>query len=323
MQPTVQFIDDDQRILDSLRRSLMSNNIGWNMVFDSDPVSASEWAMENDPEVIVCDMRMPGMDGISLLKKLRRGGVRSRAIVLTGYDDMDVAQAAVNDCEVFRFYTKPCALDTLIGSIEDGIKADARTGAPDLVRLSSENEIFDILAGGLILLDSTASIIYTNTQANRILGEAGGLQRDSKGKLQLRFRGKLLDMPRLLDRARAESRVNGVAVDPGDADFPLSLLIQHLTNADQFACFISDPRTVSTPSAEAIARVLNISPSEAGLVYQLARGASVAEAAKLCNLSVQSARTYLKRVFQKTRVRRQPELVRLVYSLFNNQIDES
>jgi CheY-like chemotaxis protein len=46
------------------------------------------------PDVILLDVKMPGLDGLSLMKSLRQTGVKVPIFVMTGYDSMDVAQEA-------------------------------------------------------------------------------------------------------------------------------------------------------------------------------------------------------------------------------------
>jgi two-component system, response regulator, stage 0 sporulation protein F len=51
--------------------------------------------IQHQPDVILLDIRMPGVDGLSLLKSLREMGVRTPAVVITGYDSTSVAIEAL------------------------------------------------------------------------------------------------------------------------------------------------------------------------------------------------------------------------------------
>jgi CheY-like chemotaxis protein len=73
------------------------------------------------PAVIVSDMRMPGMDGATLLKHVRQLYPETTRILLTGEPGRDAAIAAVNDGQIFRFLTKPCPPDQLRSAIEAGV----------------------------------------------------------------------------------------------------------------------------------------------------------------------------------------------------------
>jgi DNA-binding NtrC family response regulator len=79
--------------------------------------------MEHGPfAVIVTDERMPGMDGIQVLAKVREVMPDTVRVMLTGKYDIDTAIEPVNQGEIFRFLTKPCDTETFIKALEDGIK---------------------------------------------------------------------------------------------------------------------------------------------------------------------------------------------------------
>ena len=73
------------------------------------------------PTVIVSDMRMPGMDGATLLKHVKHQYPETIRILLTGDAGRDAAVAAVNDGQIFRFLTKPCPPDQLRAAIDAAI----------------------------------------------------------------------------------------------------------------------------------------------------------------------------------------------------------
>ena len=68
-------------------------------------------------DVIVSDMRMPGMDGAELLSRVRSEHPEVVRILLTGQADLDAAIAAINEAKVFRFLTKPCSPELLIETV--------------------------------------------------------------------------------------------------------------------------------------------------------------------------------------------------------------
>src|ERR1700744_2345082 len=63
--------------------------------------------------VVVSDMRMPEMDGVQLLAKIKELSPDTVRIMLTGYADLQSAIGAVNEGSIFRFLTKPCEKETL------------------------------------------------------------------------------------------------------------------------------------------------------------------------------------------------------------------
>ena len=71
-KPSVVFVDDDQRILDGLRRSLRTRRQEWDLHFCTSGRQALQQLADAPCDVVVSDMRMPGMDGAELLSHVSR-----------------------------------------------------------------------------------------------------------------------------------------------------------------------------------------------------------------------------------------------------------
>ncbi|MBN2162789.1 MAG: response regulator [Pontiellaceae bacterium] len=119
MTKKILFVDDEQNVLDGIRRQLRRD-------FDIDTANGGEDALkllaENEYAVIVTDMRMPGMDGVNLLKRAEAIAPLSVRMMLTGNSDQQTAIDAVNHGQIFRFLNKPCATESLISSLQAGVK---------------------------------------------------------------------------------------------------------------------------------------------------------------------------------------------------------
>ena len=110
------FVDDEQRILDGLRRSLRGKRAEWEMAFVSHGAEALELLGQDPYDVVVSDMRMPGMDGAELLTRVSRRYPEVARVVLSGHIEPDAAiQVAVAG---HRFLTKPSDAESLIAVIE-------------------------------------------------------------------------------------------------------------------------------------------------------------------------------------------------------------
>src|SRR5258706_15301543 len=111
MAERILLVDDDPNLLDGYRRSLsrdflMETALGAQL--------ALKLAAENGPyAVIVSDMRMPGMDGVQFLSKIKAQSPDTIRVMLTGNADMDTAVHAINEGSIFRFLNKPCSKETL------------------------------------------------------------------------------------------------------------------------------------------------------------------------------------------------------------------
>jgi response regulator RpfG family c-di-GMP phosphodiesterase len=117
--PSILCVDDEPRIVDSLAVHLRRD---YQVFAANGGTSALQMLKEKGaPAVIVSDMRMPGMDGATLLKHVRQLYPETTRILLTGEPGRDAAIAAVNEGQIFRFLTKPCPPDQLRSAIEAGV----------------------------------------------------------------------------------------------------------------------------------------------------------------------------------------------------------
>ena len=113
-------VDDEPRILAGYQRHLRRR-----FLVEAAPDGETALAMIKEQEpfaVVVTDLRMPGMDGIRLLEKVKKLSPDTIRIMLTGYADVKSAMAAVNDGNIFRLLTKPCDSQTLIRSLVEAVK---------------------------------------------------------------------------------------------------------------------------------------------------------------------------------------------------------
>jgi len=72
--------------------------------------------------VVVSDLRMPQMDGIQFLARVRESFPETVRMMLTGQADLDAAMDAVNEGDIFRFLAKPCPVETLSKALNAGIE---------------------------------------------------------------------------------------------------------------------------------------------------------------------------------------------------------
>jgi len=106
VQPwTVLCVDDEPSILSALRRVLRAE--GCRLLTAQGGAEALAILATESVDVVVSDMRMPGMDGAQLLARVREEWPGTARILLTGYADMDATIAAINNGQIFRYIHKP------------------------------------------------------------------------------------------------------------------------------------------------------------------------------------------------------------------------
>lgn len=119
-QPHLLCVDDEQNILKSLRRLLMQEAVQIHTA--SSGQEALEIMQQQQFDVIISDMRMPGMDGAEFLRQAFAMQPKTYRILMTGYADIQSTVAAVNEGRINRYIAKPWNNQELITSIQDGIQ---------------------------------------------------------------------------------------------------------------------------------------------------------------------------------------------------------
>jgi response regulator RpfG family c-di-GMP phosphodiesterase len=111
MAEKILLVDDDSHVLDGYRRTLSHE-------FEMETALGGQQALavasEKGPyAVVVSDMRMPGMDGVQLLSRIKALWPDTIRVMLTGHADTETAINAINEGSIFRFLNKPCTKEMM------------------------------------------------------------------------------------------------------------------------------------------------------------------------------------------------------------------
>lgn len=118
--PYVLFVDDEPNVLSAIQRQLRRE---FNLVLAGSGAEATKLTeTQKDIAVIVCDMRMPGMDGVATLEAFERASPDTVRIMLTGNADQETAISAINRGKIFRFLNKPCSEADLRRALLDALR---------------------------------------------------------------------------------------------------------------------------------------------------------------------------------------------------------
>jgi ActR/RegA family two-component response regulator len=119
MAEKILLVDDDPLILEGHKRSLSREFL---LETALGPMQALKLLTDNGPyAVVVSDMRMPEMDGIHFLSQVKSVSPETVRVMLTGYADIETAMSAINEGNIFRFLTKPCAREILAKTLTAGL----------------------------------------------------------------------------------------------------------------------------------------------------------------------------------------------------------
>ncbi|HLK48762.1 MAG TPA: HD domain-containing phosphohydrolase [Bryobacteraceae bacterium] len=120
MSKRILFVDDDPRVLQAFERQFYKRfeirtaigpELGLQAIATDGPFAA-----------VVSDLRMPGMNGIEFLTRVRQISPDIVRVMLTGDADLSAAMAAVNEGKIFQFLTKPCPSDMLTRTLESSLE---------------------------------------------------------------------------------------------------------------------------------------------------------------------------------------------------------
>jgi len=123
-QISVLFVDDEQNVRSGLQRMLRGMRGSWNMRFAGSGNEALEMMRTLPADVVVSDMRMPGMDGRELLARIEQGFPNTVRIILSGQCDRENTLRTVGRTHLFL--AKPCETDRLIDAINRACRLRAK-----------------------------------------------------------------------------------------------------------------------------------------------------------------------------------------------------
>jgi HD-like signal output (HDOD) protein len=110
------FVDDEAMLLQGLRRMLHPMRAEWNMTFVNSAAAALDHLSGAPVDVVVSDMRMPGMDGAELLSRVSEIQPAAIRIVLSGFAENEAVLRTLGPSH--QYLAKPCDADHLIKTIQ-------------------------------------------------------------------------------------------------------------------------------------------------------------------------------------------------------------
>ncbi len=130
MKKRILFVDDEEFALSGLDRSLRSMRGEWDMEFVGSGLAALNRMAEAPFDVIVSDMRMPGMSGAELLNEVMKRHPQTVRLILSGYADHDLILKCVG--ATHQYLAKPCDAKTLRMTVQRAAHLEESLKSEDL-----------------------------------------------------------------------------------------------------------------------------------------------------------------------------------------------
>lgn len=138
---------DDEVVFTNNMSKLLANR-GYRVTAVNSGDAAIRAMEEEDFDVVVLDLKMPGMDGITTLKEIKKLGLFTETLILTGHGSIDTALEAIK-LGAYDYLTKPCEIGDLVVKIEgawekkdDAQKKDIQDKIQKVVE--SPSSVFDV-----------------------------------------------------------------------------------------------------------------------------------------------------------------------------------
>ncbi|MGV8981536.1 response regulator transcription factor [Clostridium sp.] len=130
----VLIIDDEEIIREGLKTVIDWQTLGCSVIGEAvDGDEGLEMLSSLQPDIVITDIRMPGLNGLEMISKLKENKHGCKIIILSGFRDFEYAQQAVK-LGAFRFLLKPTNTKEIVLSIQDAII--------ELKKVKSTEEIF-------------------------------------------------------------------------------------------------------------------------------------------------------------------------------------
>ncbi len=118
---SILIVDDDPDFISFLNTTLDSV-ADYDVVSCTSPDDALHALDKAEYDLIISDFRMPGMDGVTFLKKVNEIIPDAIRIIISSFSDRDVLFGAINEARVHRYIVKPLEADVVLAIVDDVIE---------------------------------------------------------------------------------------------------------------------------------------------------------------------------------------------------------
>jgi DNA-binding NtrC family response regulator len=112
-------VDDEKEFVHTLSERLSTRNLESSIVYNGE--EALDFVKNDEPDVMVLDLKMPGIDGIEVLRRVKREHPNVEVIILTGHGS-DKEESLAEELGAFAYLHKPVNIDLLAQAMKEAYK---------------------------------------------------------------------------------------------------------------------------------------------------------------------------------------------------------
>jgi len=301
--------------------------------------SALEILNTAKPDLLLCDITMPGLDGYEVLKTLREQYPdlsTTPFVFLTALSDpQEVIEGKLLGAD--DYLVKPVDYDLMLATVSARLRQVSRIRSHHKDELSAlrytlsglsgsgAKAALDLIALGVILLDGHGKTVHINRNAQEMVSEAG-ITLCANGTIRSPDPLSDRDLQRALSDTLAMARqgrksVVGVMLCPTQNPNTAPVLICSLTHgavetaeSPHVALFLTTPSNRKPVSEPLLMDLFGLTPTEARVAAALARNTRPADVALELDVSQTTISFHIRNLFQKTGTNRQADLIALIHS---------
>ena len=113
----IRLVDDEVPFVEAMTRRLLKRNLQVSSSF-SGKEALEHLGRDSSVEVVILDVKMPGMDGIETLREIKRRHPLVEVVMLTGHATVETAIEGMKE-GAFDYLMKPCEMDILIAKVSE------------------------------------------------------------------------------------------------------------------------------------------------------------------------------------------------------------
>lgn len=120
MPEKILIVDDEPDML-VLLSMIIKSRTSYDVITTSNPVEALEWLKKGGFDLVITDLKMPGVDGMEILRTIRNYDPEIPVIIITAYGTIESATEAMSK-DAFDFITKPFRKEQILFTIDKALK---------------------------------------------------------------------------------------------------------------------------------------------------------------------------------------------------------